>query len=66
MVTSRKSKRIIMQRIVARENFVKYPMGNIQLHSMAMSERKLTILKTIVTVRQMRREMIVKQQHVHH
>ena len=49
-----------MQRIVAREDFVKCAMGNIQLHSMAMSEREFTILNTSVTVRQMRREKMVK------
>ena len=49
-----------MQRIVAREDFVKCRMGNTQLYFMAMSERKLTILNTSVTVRQMRREEMVK------
>ena len=34
MVASKKSKRITMQRIVEREDFVKCAMGNIQLHSM--------------------------------
>ena len=60
MVASKKSKRITMQRIVVREDFVKCAMGNIQLHSMAISERKLTILNTSVTVMQVRREKMVK------
>ena len=60
MVASKKSKRIAMQKIVAREDFVKCAVGNIQLHSMAISERKLTILHTSVTVRQVRREKMVK------
>ena len=60
MVASKKSKSITKQRIVAREDFVKCAVGNIQLHSMAMSERKLTILNTNVTVRQVRREKMVK------
>ena len=60
MVASKKSKRITMQRIVAREDFVKCAIENIQLHSMAMSERKLTILITSITMRQVRRERMVK------
>ena len=60
VVASKKSKRITMQRIVVREDFVKCAMGNIQLHSMAISERKLTILNTSVTVMQVRREKMVK------
>ena len=66
MVASKKSRKITMQRIVAREDFVKCEMGNIQLHSIAMSKRKLRILNTNVTVRQVRKEKMVKQQHVHH
>ena len=46
MIASKKSKRVTMQRTVAREYFVKCAMENIQLHSMAMSEIKLTILNT--------------------
>ena len=53
-------------KIVVREDFVKCAMGNIQLHSMAISERKLTVLNITVTVMQVRREKMVKQQHVHH
>ena len=60
MIASKKSKRITIQRTVAREYFVKGAMENIQLHSMAMSEIKLTILNTSVTVRQVRREKMVK------
>ena len=60
MVTFKKSKRTTMQRIVAGKDFVKCAMGNIQLHSMAMSERKLTILNTSVTVKKVRREQMVK------
>ena len=59
MVASKKSKRTIMQRIVARESFGKCAMANIQLHSIAMSGRKLTMLNTSVTARQVRREMMV-------
>ena len=44
-----------MQRIEARD-FVNYAMGNIKLHSMVMSERKLTILNMKVTLRQVRRK----------
>ena len=58
MVASKKSKRTTMQGIVARKDFVKCAVGSIQLHS--MSERKLTILNTSVTVRRVRREMMVK------
>ena len=64
LLLPKKSKRTTMQRIVAREDFVKCAMGNIQLHSMAMSERKLTILNTSVTVRQVRKEKMVKKQMV--
>ena len=60
MVTSKKSKRSTMQKIVAREDFVKCAMRNIQLHSMAMSERTLTILNISVTVRKVTREQMVK------
>ena len=60
MVASKKSKRFTTQRIVVREDFVKCAMGNFQLHSMTISERKLTILNTSVTARQVRREKIVK------
>ena len=59
MVASKKSKRTTTQRIIAREDFVKCAVGNIQLHPMAMSERKLTIINTGVTVRQVRREKMV-------
>ena len=60
MVASKKLKKITMQKIVAREDFVRCAVGNIPLHSMAMSERKLTILHTSATVRQVRREKMVK------
>ena len=60
MVASKKSKSITMQRIVVREDFVKCAMGNIQLHSMALSEGKLTIINTSVTVWHVRREQMVK------
>ena len=60
MVACKKSKRTRMQRFVAREDFVKSAVGNIQLHSMAMSERKCAILNTSVTVRQVRKEKTAK------
>ena len=60
MVASKKQKRITMQRIVVREDFVKCAMGNMQLHSLAISERKLAILNTSVTVRQVRKEKMMK------
>ena len=60
MVACKKSKSPTMQRIVSREDLVKCVMGNIQLHSMAMSERKLTILNTSETVMHVRKEKMVK------
>ena len=60
MVASKKSKSTTMQIIAAREIFVKCTMGNIQLHSMTMAEGKLTILNNSVTVRQVRKEKMVK------
>ena len=62
----KKSKRTRMQWIVSREDFVKCAMGNIQSHSMAMSERKLSIFNISATVRQVRKEKMAKWQHVYH
>ena len=66
MVADKKSKRTITQRIVSREDFVKCAIRNVQSHSMTMSERKLTIFNISVTVRQVRKEKMVKWQHVYH